>query len=150
MTLAEVVRQPATRLADDLEVVRNPDPEHLVPLQIFAFAGSAFLDFRNRVADVLKPRGRLSQRDSLPKNAFPHAVAEAAGRDHIHSGAEQPLQVEIQAAQIKEAAAGLQVYKKVDVAPLVGIPTREGTEHTNIARAAEGGQAQDLFAPLRP
>jgi hypothetical protein len=122
----------------------------LVLFQIFAFAGSAFLDFHNRVADVLKSRGRLSQRDSLPKNTFPHAVAQAAGRDHIHAGAEQPLQVEIQAAEIEEAAAGLKVYKKVDVAPLVGIPTRDRTEHADIAGAAGGGQAQDFFAPLRP
>jgi hypothetical protein len=65
---------------------------------------------------------RLSQRNGLAKRPISNAGAETVLGDNVYLSVERRLQFDQQAAEIKQAASGLQVHEKIDIAQRIVSP----------------------------
>jgi len=78
----------------------------------------------------------LSQWHCLSKDPLPNPSTEASLRDNIHLGLQHRLEVDQQAAEIKQATVGLQVNQKIDVAMGIALAAGHGTKDPNVSRPA--------------
>lgn len=89
----DFVRQGAGRLTDDLNVVNDPDLNHLIGFKGFPASGRGFLDFCNSPRECLPGvERRVSQRNGFPENGVAEIRSETAlGRD-IYPSSQKPFE----------------------------------------------------------
>jgi hypothetical protein len=135
-------------LADDLELVGDPVLDELVALECLAASDSVAVDALDGFEDVEEPLAVVAQlhRDGFVEHALEHAGPQTAGGDDVDRAAEQVRQVHDQAAEVQQAAAGLQVDEEVNVAGGIRLATGHGTEHADVVRTVPLGELQDLLA----
>ena len=81
-----------------------------------------------------------------------HSVADprlepAFGHD-IDRAIQEPLEIVLKPADVKQTAPGLHVHEKINIALSVRLTARDGPEHPEVADAMFGAEAQNLIAHL--
>jgi hypothetical protein len=81
------------------------------------------------------------------KHSIPDSRSQASLGDDIDFRLERRLQVDQQAAEIEQAAAGFQVHEKINVAVGIALAARHRAKDANVSRPAPGRYAENLVAP---
>src|ERR1035437_3905426 len=93
-----------------------------------------------------RTRSSLTAARPLPALALEHGT-KAALADDIHRYVKQRLKIEQQSAEIEQRAPRFHLDEEIDIAFLVVVSSRNGTENAHIPGAAMRGHPQDLFPP---
>src|SRR4051794_15869735 len=70
-----------------------------------------------------------SQRYRFLQDPIPDSRLQSLFRSDVDATAEEVLQVHQQASKIQETPPFLEFDQEIDVAPLIGLPSRHGAEH---------------------
>ena len=91
---------------------------------------------------------RPSQGNGLSQYSLANARTQAGLGDDIDRHVQQILQIEEQATEIEKGAPGFQLNEEIDVARVIAVPSRDGSEDAHIAGAATRGRSQYVVTPL--
>jgi len=144
---SEVRGQCTTGFADDHQVMDDPGLDEFIGLKGAPASPSVFSRYARWHRGCRRAaRDRPSQGDGLAKDSIADAVAEAAFGDDVNFSVEDCLQVEQQAAEVEETAAGIEVHEKIDIAPGVAVAPGDGAKDADVSGSAVGGDTKNFIA----
>ena len=147
VSVAQLIRESPTRLADDLQVVYHPDLEERFAIKGRTAPGGLLLD----AVDPGRPEGarrRASKGHGLPEDAIAQPGPQPLLDRNVDLAAEKLLELDHQGRVVQQAATFFEVDEQVQVALRPRLAARDRPDDADVASTEPPRHLKDLHPLL--
>src|ERR1035438_9331553 len=150
MTLPKLLREAPRCLPNDLQMMQNPHPQHLVRLECLSSSTGLCKDMVCGLKDILRASlCRISQGKSFPQHLIANSRTKHPFSGDVHWGVQDILEAGKQSAEVHQRPVRIEVNEEVDIACGRTIAAGDRIKDPDISRTVACRETEDLLS-VRP